>query len=453
MIINLNVIRYLIHYISFGVGMIKKILVIAYMFPPIAGGGTQRPLKFVKYLPEYGITPIVFCPQEAYWKAYDESLLNLPFIKSTKIYRCGVRRLRRYYNLRYKKGYKTHPLFFLMGLKSIWFLDFFSTWYFECRQKALEVIEKEKIDLIMTTSPPHSIHLFGLYLKKITNLPWIMDIRDAIVDDPNRPSTLIARIQDPFRYLHEKSFVTFSDAIITVSEPMSEAIRVRHRALKLKSKIQTIPNGFDEEDFTNVQISKEHRKCLLITYTGSFMGRQTPKYFLSAIQRLIEEKSLNPSDTLFRFVGHYDPAIIDLLKRFQKSVPLEVIGFQPYDKTLWHQLNSDLLLLIVNTETQNRDSQTMTGKFFEYIGAKRPLFALVPDGPLKETIQKGGFGYVVPPNSISQIAEKFKSIYDQWKKNGSISYDPDQRARSTFTRRHLTKELATVIDDICHSSA
>ena len=75
-----------------------------------------------------------------------------------------------------------------------------------------------------------------------------MDIRDAIVGDPNRPSTLITRVQDPFRYLHEKRFVSFSDAIISVSDPISDAIRRRHRALKLQSKIQTISNGFDEED-------------------------------------------------------------------------------------------------------------------------------------------------------------------------------------------------------------
>ena len=430
-----------------------KILVIAYMFPPIAGGGTQRPLKFVKYLPEYGITPIVFCPRKAYWKAYDESLLELPFVKKTKIYRCGVRRLRRYYNLRYEKGYKTHPFFYLMGLKSLWSLDFFSSWYFECRQKALEVIRTEKVDCVMTTSPPHSIHFFGSFLKKITRIPWIMDIRDAIVDDPNRPSSLITRSQDPFRCLHERRFVSFSNAIVTVSDPISDAIRARHGSLKLQSKIHTISNGFDEEDFANMQISKKHRNHLLVTYTGSFMGRQTPEHFLKSVQLLIDSKSIDPSDLKIQFVGHYDAPIRDMLQSYSKRIPIEILNFQPYEKTLRHQAESDVLLLIVSIDENEKGQQTMTGKFFEYIGARQPLFALVPEGPLKTLIQKGKFGTVAPPKDVSQIANRFLTVYQQWKKTGNVSHTPDLNLRNQFSRKHLTEQLASVIRSISRTTA
>ena len=423
----------------------KKVLIISYMFPPIAGGGTQRPLKFVKYLPEYGITPIVFCPQKAYWKAFDESLLDLPFVKKTKIYRCGVRQLRHYYNLRYQKGYKKHPYYYLMGVKSLCFLDFFSTWYFECRHKALEVIKEEKVDCIMTTSPPHSIHFFGLFLKKMTNIPWIMDIRDAIVGDPNRPSTLITYIQDPLRYLHEKRFCLASDAIISVSDPIIASIGKRYRAQKLDAKLFTISNGFDEEDFANTQITHRQREHLIITYTGTFMGKQTPVYYLSAIQQLIEKKSLDPSDFLIRFIGHYDASVLDMFNRFRKKVPIEIIEFQPYDKSLWYQVNSDLLLLIVSTETQEGLSQTMTGKFFEYVGAQRPIFALVPEGPLKDTITKGRFGHVAPPKNTAEIADSFLTVYRQWKNQGELSYHPNLGLRNQFTRKALTGELATII--------
>jgi len=423
----------------------KKVLIISYMFPPIAGGGTQRPLKFVKYLPEYGITPIVFCPQKAYWKAFDESLLDLPFVKKTKIYRCGVRQLRHYYNLRYQKGYKKHPYYYLMGVKSLFFLDFFSTWYFECRHKALEVIKEEKVDCIMTTSPPHSIHFFGLFLKKMTRIPWIMDIRDAIIGDPNRPSTLITRVQDPFRYLHEKRFVSSSGAIISVSDPIVDSIRTRHRTLRLQSKLQTISNGFDEEDFANMQTSKRKRNHLLITYTGSFMGKQTPEYFLKSIQLLIDNKSIYPSDLNIQFVGHYDEPIRNMLQSFRSRIPIEILDFQPYEKTLSLQAKSDLLLLIVSIDEKEQGQQTMTGKFFEYIGAQRPVFALVPDGPLKETIKKGGFGFIAPPKNIPQIAEKFKSIYDQWKDQHFIYFQPDMEFRSNFSRKQLTEKLASII--------
>jgi hypothetical protein len=425
-----------------------KILVIAYMFPPIAGGGTQRPLKFVKYLPDYGITPIVLCPQKAYWKAYDESLLDLPFVKKTKIYRCGVERLRRYYHLRYEKGHKSHPLYYLMGLKSLCFLDFFSSWYFECRQKAFEVIQREEIDCIMTTSPPDSIHFFGLFLKKMTKIPWIMDIRDAIVGDPNRPSTLITRIQDPFRYLHEKRFILSSNAIVSVSDPIIDSIRSRYPALRLQSKLHTISNGFDEEDFTNMRISEKHRNHLLITYTGSFMGKQTPEHFLKAIQRLVDDKSIDPSDLKIQFVGHYDEPIRNMLNHYSKRIPIEILDFQPYDKTLRHQAESDVLLLIVSIDEKEKGQQTMTGKFFEYIGARQPLFALVPEGPLKDLIQKGNFGTVAPSKNVSKIAERFWSIYQQWKESGTVSYAPDLSLRNQFSRKYLTEKLAAVVHNL-----
>ncbi|MDH3827249.1 MAG: glycosyltransferase, partial [Desulfobacterales bacterium] len=377
-----------------------KVLLIAYMFPPISGGGTQRPLKFVKYLPEYGITPIVYCPHEAYWKTYDQKLLDLPFLKETKIYRCGIRQLRRYYHLRYKKDYKYHPYFYVLGVRFFFYLDIFSAWYFECRHQALKIIKQEKIDCVLTTAPPHSSHLFGKFLKKITGIPWIMDIRDTMYADPNQPASFVARFEAPIRFLYEKSFCSSADAIISVSDPIIESINSRHRAQKLESKLWTITNGFDDEDFDNIQLDDEPRNYLLISYTGSFMGKQTPEKFLESIRLLIEKNAIDPTDLCIRFIGYYDDNIHRIFQRFSGQIPIEILEFQPYEKSLWHQVNSDLLLLIVSMDESEGGHQTMTGKFYEYIGAQRPIFALVPDGPLKETINRGRFGFTAPPKDI-----------------------------------------------------
>ena len=128
----------------------KKILLISYMFPPIAGAGTQRPLKFVKYLPDFGIEPVVFCPKEASWRANDPKSIEYPFLKKTRIYRCGIQRLKRYFDLRFNRGLVNHPHFYLLALKYIWFMDFQSAWYFECRKEILKIAKKEKLDCILT---------------------------------------------------------------------------------------------------------------------------------------------------------------------------------------------------------------------------------------------------------------------------------------------------------------
>jgi glycosyltransferase involved in cell wall biosynthesis len=426
----------------------SKVLIIAYMFPPISGGGTQRPLKFIKYLPEYGITPVVFCPRKAYWKTYDKKLLDLPFLKETKIYRCGIRQLQRYYYLRYKKNYRHHPYFYMLAARFLFYLDIFSAWFFECRQHALEIIKKEKIDCVLTTSPPHSIHLFGRFLKKNTGIPWIMDIRDAIYDDPNRPATLMSMMQAPIRLWYEKRFFSSSDMIISVSDPIIESINTRHGDHKLRSKLWTITNGFDDEDFAHIPLNEKPRKHMLISYTGSFMGKQTPQMFLEALRLLIEKNTIDPADLRLRFIGDYDDRIHRMFQRYSAKMPIEIQGFQPYEESLWHQVNSDLLLLIVSTDTNEGVNQTMTGKFFEYIGARRPVFALVPDGPLKDVIQIGNFGTVAPPDDASQIAKSFLNLYEQWIQHKSLPYSPDLELRSQFSRKHLTEKLATIIRNV-----
>ena len=426
----------------------KKALIVSYMFPPISGGGTLRPLKFVKYLPTYGIQPIVFCPQIAAWKAYDYKNLELPFLKDVPIYRHGVRRLQRYYYLRYTKGLRRHPLYYLLALKYACFLDFFSAWYFECRDKALEIAQKEKVECIFTTSPPHSIHLFGPYLKNKLDLPWVMDIRDAMTVDPNRKHSPGLRLQSALENYYEKKFYACADAIVSVSDPIIESIRNRHAGLHLDSKTHTITNGFDDEDFNSLKVAEKRGRRLTVTYTGSFMGRQSPENFLKAIRLLIEKKAVRDSDILIRFVGHFDENTLSIINQFSSLISIEVLEFQPYAEALRYQLNSQLLLLIVNIDEHEGGAQTMTGKFFEYVGAARPIFAMVPNGPLKETVLKGRFGVVASPKNISEIAEKFHHLYVEWKSNGTLKFDPDTDLRDSFGRKKLTGRLADIINNI-----
>lgn len=418
------------------------------MFPPISGAGTQRPLKFAKYLPTCGIEPIVFCPKIASWKAYDHNLLNQPFFRAIRVYRCGIRRLARYYRLRYEQNRSRHPYYYLLALKYIWFLDFFSAWYFECRDDLLETAHEENVDCIYTTSPPHSVHLFGRFLKKNLGVPWIMDLRDAMVDDPNRPSSRLGRFQLAIEQFYERSFYRSADAIVVVSGPMKESIVTRHAAMAIETKIHVIMNGFDEDDFSRIESNSGDRTNLTITYTGSFMGRQTPEFFLTALQGLVKENQIKADDLLIRFVGHYNPVTLSLFRRYSNDLPIEITGFQPYEKCLKLQVDSELLLLIVNISGDEGGSQTMTGKFFEYVGAQRPIFALVPEGPLKRAIVEGRFGYTVAPQDIAAIGEKFKSVYDQWRLRGRIDFDPDADRRVLFTRRHLTHKLATLVDSL-----
>lgn len=426
----------------------KKILIVSYMFPPIGGSGTQRPLKFAKYLPSFGIEPIVFCPRVVSWKAYDQSPLNQPYFRAIRVHRCGIDRLVRYYRLRYEQGRKNHPYNYLLALKYIWFLDFFSAWYFECRTTLLDIARKETFACVFTTSPPHSIHLFGRFLKKRLGIPWIMDLRDAMTDDPNRLPSPYVRFQSRIETFYEKRFYPAADAIVTVSDPIRDSILKRHPALGLEPKIHVITNGFDDEDFGAIRRKAASSGKFTVTYTGSFMGKRTPEPFLQAIHTLVSSGQIDPKELLIQFVGHYDPAIQALFQRFAADIPLEVLGFQPYETSLRYQVKSDLLLLIVNIDEKEGGSQIMTGKFFEYVGAGRPIFALVPEGTLKWVITKGRFGMAAPQKDVDKIAAAFKNLYDTWKSKGRLDIAADPVVRDAFSRRRLTQRLAALINSL-----
>ena len=210
----------------------------------------------------------------------------------------------------------------------------------------------------------------------------------------------------------------------------------------------TITNGFDDEDFSSLTMRNQLGQRFIVTYTGSFMGRQSPQYFLQAVRLLIQTKTVKSSDILIRFVGHFDENTLSLIDQFSSLISIEVLDFQPYAEALRYQVNSHLLLLIVNIEEHEGGSQTMTGKFFEYLGAGKPILALVPNGPLKEIIVKGRFGTVTPPKDVSKIAEKFNNLYRQWRSSGALKFDPDTDLKNSFNRKQLTGKLATIINNI-----
>jgi glycosyltransferase involved in cell wall biosynthesis len=290
--------------------------------------------------------------------------------------------------------------------------------------------------------------MFGDYLKKTLKIPWVMDIRDAMTVDPNRQMSRAIRLQMALENLYEKKFYAAADAIISVSDPIIESIRERHAGLHLDSRTHTISNGFDEDDFNGLKKKAHLSQLFTVTYTGSFMGKQTPEYFLKAVQTLIDTGAVKTSDILIRFIGYYDQKTQSLFNQFSSLIPIEVLKFQPYAEALSHQANSDLLLLIVNIEEHEGGGQTMTGKFFEYVGSQRPIFAMVPNGPLKSSIKQGRFGITAPPKDINIIADRFKVVYDQWKIKGYVEYKPDPAVREKYSRRNLTAALAGIINKL-----
>ncbi|MEK8021234.1 MAG: glycosyltransferase family 4 protein [Candidatus Parabeggiatoa sp.] len=431
----------------------KKLLIVCYDFPPVGGVPVQRVIKFAKYLREFDVTPIVFTNAHGLGHSIDESLLELDYVKQTKVIRYGGTNLVKFHKLRHQQRLPSHPHYYYLGLKSILFMDHYSAWYFEVKREILRIAQEEDIDCVFTTAPPHSTHLLGKYLKDKLGIPWIMDMRDAMVQhvDSKEPA-FVTFLKKKVEMPYEKRFCNNADAVITVSQPMLDAMIKRCPILKGKSSV--ITNGFDEEDFNHLpSYEKEVSDKLVVAYTGTLQGTQTPQYFFEGLSILVKSKRINPDDLLLRFVGYIEDGYKKIAESLIKVMTIEFLGFKNHKQALSYQLKTDVLLLVTAPNTGIGADAVMTGKVFEYLRAGHPIFALAPDGPLKNLIEDGRFGVVVPPNDSKAVADGFEKIYLEWKNNnGKLSYHPDITIMDRYNRKHLTQQLAEIVEQVTQKS-
>ena len=417
----------------------KKVLIITYYWPPSGGAGVQRWLKFAKYLPEYGWQPIILTvdPEYASYPQRDESLLSEVdpncLVFTTKSFEL--------YNLyKFVSGKKEVPyggfanetkegLFqkaskFLRG--NFLLPDPRKGWNKYALKKAAELIREFNIDTVVTTSPPHSTQLIGLELKQKFNIRWIADLRDPWTDiyyyNQFKHTALARKIDQKY----ERKVIENADLLITVSEDVKR-IFVQKSDLPVAAKTIVIPNGFDEDDFRITNLPTETKK--VITYTGTISEAYDVDGFLKAISGLDEKLK---SQLLFRFVGKVPPLVAQKFR--STGLELELVGYVDHPKSIEYLLRSDLLLLVIPKVKNNRG--ILTGKFFEYLAAQKPILAIGPtDGDLAKIIQETQSGKLFDYSDISGMKTAMEAILDG-------SFQPNTSKIGTYSRQNLTRLLA-----------
>ena len=429
----------------------KKVLIIAYFFPPIGGGGIQRTIKFVKYLPDFNWEPIVLTIKNGLWISEDDSLIkDLP--KSLKTYRTNCFGIKLYFKYLSKYSSNTKSIYddwnilrkinknILRIIYNLLLPDFATGWYFNVKKVGIEIINFNDIDLIYTTSPPFSEHLIGWVLKRKTKKKWIADFRDSYVSDPNITNDNIGTARRIIRRIYEKKVILNSDLIITATDPIRQDFLNRYHSNIPESKIITITNGFDKTDFENLPKINRTDK-LTITYTGSFQGKRTPYFFLESLILLVRENENMKNNIHIRFIGEFTQYDKKLFSNTIIKDMIEVVEYVPYKNSLAYQCNSDINLLIISARKEEGGDQIFTGKIFEYIFAGKPIFALVPDGIAKNLIISEKLGVTADPNDIIEIKSKLLYIYGLWKKK-QLSIVPNPDLIKKYERRELTRMLS-----------
>ena len=421
----------------------KKVLIITYYWPPSGGAGVQRWLKFSKYLPEFGCQPVILTVDErqASYAQTDYSLLQevSPDLKvfKTKTFEP--------YNL-YRKltNKKEIPYGGFSNQKKITLFEKLSRfvrgnffipdprkgWNSYALQKALELIRTEKIETVITSGPPQSTHLIGVKIKQLTGIKWIADFRDPWTDIYYYKDLYLSRLAARYDKKLEKKVLSEADKIITVSGEVGKLLL--NKIPGSEAKIVVIPNGYDESDFKDVAIIKND--CFTIAYVGTISASYRIGGFIDAISLLpgnIREQ------IKIRFVGNVPDEILQLFHLKNLGSMVEVLGYIPHEMAVAQMVNASMLLMAIPDSPDNKG--IVTGKFFEYLAAGRPILAIGPlGGDVDHLVQKCTAGKLFSYDEKEKMQLHILEVFDLYR-NGLFLNETTGTDR--FTRRNLTKEL------------
>ena len=422
----------------------KKVLIISYYWPPAGGSGVQRWLKFTKYLPKYSWQPIIYTPENPYFEVKDQALLNdIP--EEAEIYKTPIWEPYALKDKLFGKGSKSQSAGVITNKKSlknkvlnwvrgnVFIPDPKIYWVKPSVKVLLKKIQKEGIEHIITTGPPHSIHLIGLGLKKaMPNLKWIADFRD-----PWSELDLLNEFQlnNSSRKKHkdlEKEVLQTADVTLTVSETWVEDLE-RLGA----SKVKLITNGYDADDF---ELKPKTNDKFIIGHYGLLNHLRNPKNLWKSLANLCEVNKAFDSKLEIHLSGNIDVEVIAEIKAHpQLKEKVKQLGYLSHAQVL-HQYNEAdvLLLLLFNSKS---GVGNYPGKIFEYFAAKKPILAFGPiSSDAERLIEKTNTGkYFSYEDTNLKI-----DILDLYNNPDNFDFENME----SFSREKLTYDLSNILNNL-----
>lgn len=429
----------------------KKILIITYYWPPAGGPGVQRWLKFAKYLPEFGWKPVIFTPENPSYPLLDESLMkdipeNIEIVKtkiwepyqlaeklnkSNKKFKAGQFDVGKNQSWKSKLSIWVRGNFFIPDARVFWVKP--SVKFLE------QYLKENKIDIVVTSGPPHSLHLIGLNLKsKFPDLKWIADFRDPWTEISYYKHLKLTKSSDKKHRQLESD--VFKNADITLATSYTDAENFR----KNGANAICITNGFDETDSNQIlksSSSQTLKQKFTLSYIGVLEQLRNPENLWKALDDLVKTNSDFAESFSLKFVGRIDDKILNSIENSGLKKHILNLGYISHDKAIIEMQNSDMLLI---TNFPNESSKgIIPGKIFEYLATGKQIISFGPDHAdvskiLNETHAGKHFGYQDSEAIKSFILEKF----ELWK-NGNLLENSQNIEQ--FSRKNLTKKLVEIL--------
>nr|WP_321225856.1 glycosyltransferase family 4 protein [uncultured Psychroserpens sp.] len=422
-----------------------KVLIITYYWPPAGGPGVQRWLKFVKYLPEFGVEPIVYCPENPSYPIVDESLLS-EVSSEIKIIKQPISEPYRFASMLSKKDSKQissgvipkkkkqsimqRLMLYVRG--NFFIPDARKNWVKPSVEFLSEYIQANNIKTIITTGPPHSLHLIGLQLKAQLGVKWLADFRDPWTTIGYHKQLKLSQSSAEKHRVLESQVLQSADEIIVTSENTKKEF-----LSKTKQPITVITNGYDAH---KIERPEKDIKFTL-AHIGSLLSERNPKQLWASLKELIDDNENFRSEFQLKLIGVVSEDVLQTLKEFQLEPYINTVGYVTHDEAIKAQMASRVLLMV---EIDSADTKVIIpGKIFEYMASGTPIIAVGPKESDVETILKstntGRYFYYDDKEKIkSQILLYFEAF-----KSNSLTVNAI--GLEQYSRKSLTKVLSGII--------
>ncbi|MEA2095302.1 MAG: glycosyltransferase family 4 protein [Candidatus Cloacimonadota bacterium] len=419
----------------------KKLLVIVYYWPPCGGVGVQRWLRFIKYLPQYGWESTVLTTHNGDYPATDESLLK-GISDGIKVIRTKTPTFSGLYK---KSGESTVPHGSLeinssdsfFKKTSIWIRlnlvipDARKIWNKFAYNSARKELLTNKYDAVITTGPPHSTHLIGLRLKKRYNINWIADFRDPWTQMGYLKNVKRLKITSYLDKQLENKVVKSCDAIIAASQKIISSLGCS------PDKIHLITNGFDPQDYKEIQ-KKKIDENFDLNYFGSLPPESNPISVLKAVIQLHKQGYLN---IRMNFWGNISEEVKEQLNKLDNSRIVKFHKHTDHNKAIELMSRSSMLLLMINNVKNNEG--IITAKIFEYMGSGVTILGVGPtESEPAKILQETGNGKMFQYDKVDEIADHIENVYKLWKQ-GKETKSKDIEKYSCV---NLTKKMDTILN-------
>lgn len=425
--------------------MRKTVLIITYYWPPAGGPGVQRWLKFVKYLPTYGVKPIVYCPENPSYPIVDEQLLvEVP--EGVEVVKHPIKEPYGWASMLGRKrsqsissgvipNAKRQSLIdkLLLFVRGNFFIpDARKDWVKPSVAFLKEFLSTRHIDTIITTGPPHSLHLIGMQLKEALGVKWIADFRDPWTTIGYHKKLKLTKSAERKHLQLEFKVLQSADYLVVTSYKTQEEFQA-----KTQVPIKVITNGYDVYHLP----PQEKDSQFTIAHIGSLLSDRNPKQLWEALYELTQEHPEFASLFRLKLIGVVSEAIIDQLNAIGLMPYVELVGYVGHTDAIAAQQQSRILLLIEIDSEETKG--IIPGKLFEYMSSETPILAVGPEGSdVEQLIKTTNTGCYFGYNDKALIKSQILSYFEAYKAN---TLETHPIGLQQYSRQQLTKALTDLL--------